>query len=264
MTTLSVWCDSVRFTDWVSSDVQSLFYLRVLLRNEQMIFLINLTNTWIMTWKSSNTIPIPSLSLCSPIQFLSNVTLIHFHCLCNPAGRAQRAVSLRSERSMSRGFPSLELDTVLEERSDPEQTQVRKKERSFTIFWWWHGIHYSILVNLTSSYLLVSCLPFVLPFVRVRVCVLLTPTVSSLPSSVNYCRLDRFNDTRFPTAAQRWWAGWHRKWQLAENGHFTDIGLHLLLLVGDGAQTHQKLAQVHQFSRCHPNDKRWWWWWWCG
>lgn len=40
------------------------------------------------------------------------------------AGRAQRAVSLRSERSMSRGFPSLELDTVLEERSDPEQTQV--------------------------------------------------------------------------------------------------------------------------------------------
>lgn len=83
-----------------------------------------------MTWKSSYTIPIPSLSLCSPIQFLSNVTLIHFHCLCNPAGRAQRAVSLRSERSMSRGFPSLELDTVLEERSDPEQTQVRKKEAS--------------------------------------------------------------------------------------------------------------------------------------
>ncbi|XP_045468692.1 uncharacterized protein LOC123676650 isoform X3 [Harmonia axyridis] len=31
-----------------------------------------------------------------------------------------RAVSLRSERAMSRGFPSLELDTVLEERSDPE------------------------------------------------------------------------------------------------------------------------------------------------
>ncbi|XP_017783591.1 PREDICTED: uncharacterized protein LOC108567563 [Nicrophorus vespilloides] len=31
-----------------------------------------------------------------------------------------RAVSLRSERGMSRGFPSMELDTVLEERSDPE------------------------------------------------------------------------------------------------------------------------------------------------
>jgi hypothetical protein len=31
-----------------------------------------------------------------------------------------RAVSLRSERAMSRGFPSLELDTVVEERSDPD------------------------------------------------------------------------------------------------------------------------------------------------
>jgi hypothetical protein len=31
-----------------------------------------------------------------------------------------RAVSLRSERTMSRGFPSLELDTVVEERSDPD------------------------------------------------------------------------------------------------------------------------------------------------
>ncbi|XP_065169298.1 uncharacterized protein [Atheta coriaria] len=31
-----------------------------------------------------------------------------------------RAVSLRSERGMSRGFPSMELDTVVEERSDPE------------------------------------------------------------------------------------------------------------------------------------------------
>lgn len=40
------------------------------------------------------------------------------------AGRSTRAVSLRTERSLSRGFPSLDLDTVLEERSDPEQTQV--------------------------------------------------------------------------------------------------------------------------------------------
>ncbi|XP_060525839.1 uncharacterized protein LOC132701716 [Cylas formicarius] len=31
-----------------------------------------------------------------------------------------RAISLRSDRAMSRGFPSLELDTVVEERSDPE------------------------------------------------------------------------------------------------------------------------------------------------
>lgn len=31
---------------------------------------------------------------------------------------------MRSERSLSRGFPSLELDTVIEERSDPDQTQV--------------------------------------------------------------------------------------------------------------------------------------------
>lgn len=44
------------------------------------------------------------------------------------ASRTTRAISLRSERSMSRGFPSLELDTVMEERSDdPEQTQVTKR-----------------------------------------------------------------------------------------------------------------------------------------
>ncbi|XP_025833933.1 uncharacterized protein LOC108741703 [Agrilus planipennis] len=39
-------------------------------------------------------------------------------------GRSSRAVSLKSERAMSRGFPSLELDTVLEERSEPEATTV--------------------------------------------------------------------------------------------------------------------------------------------
>lgn len=38
--------------------------------------------------------------------------------------RSSRAISLRPERSLSRGFPSLELDTVIEERSDPEQTQT--------------------------------------------------------------------------------------------------------------------------------------------
>ncbi|XP_076259450.1 uncharacterized protein LOC143195855 isoform X2 [Rhynchophorus ferrugineus] len=35
-----------------------------------------------------------------------------------------RAISLRSERAMSRGFPSLELDTVIEERSEPEAEQT--------------------------------------------------------------------------------------------------------------------------------------------
>ncbi|XP_049821305.1 uncharacterized protein LOC109600996 [Aethina tumida] len=41
-------------------------------------------------------------------------------------GRSSRAISLRSERAMSRGFPSLELDTVVEERSDqePEATVI--------------------------------------------------------------------------------------------------------------------------------------------
>lgn len=40
-------------------------------------------------------------------------------------GRSTRAISLRSERSLSRAGTSAELDTVHEEeRSDPEQTQV--------------------------------------------------------------------------------------------------------------------------------------------
>ncbi|GLV41181.1 uncharacterized protein CBL_04705 [Carabus blaptoides fortunei] len=42
------------------------------------------------------------------------------NCDVEHGGRSQRAVSLRSERAMSRAFPSLELDTVVEERSDPE------------------------------------------------------------------------------------------------------------------------------------------------
>lgn len=49
---------------------------------------------------------------------------VSFDCLV-AANRAQRAVSLRTDRSLSRGFPSLDLDTVLEERSDQEQTQVK-------------------------------------------------------------------------------------------------------------------------------------------
>lgn len=39
------------------------------------------------------------------------------------ANGSKRTVSFRSG-SISRGFPSLDLDTVVEERSDPEQTQV--------------------------------------------------------------------------------------------------------------------------------------------
>lgn len=52
-----------------------------------------------------------SVRVCMPINF-------------HTANRTTRAVSLRSERSLSRGFPSLDLDTVMEERSDQEQTQV--------------------------------------------------------------------------------------------------------------------------------------------
>lgn len=37
-----------------------------------------------------------------------------------PGSGRTRAVSLRSERAMSRGFPSLDLDTVVEEKSDPD------------------------------------------------------------------------------------------------------------------------------------------------
>ncbi|KAF7268780.1 hypothetical protein GWI33_018130 [Rhynchophorus ferrugineus] len=40
-----------------------------------------------------------------------------------------RAISLRSERAMSRGFPSLELDTVIEERSEPEAEQTHGIKR---------------------------------------------------------------------------------------------------------------------------------------
>ena len=40
--------------------------------------------------------------------------------MCAVGSGRTRAVSLRSERAMSRGFPSLELDTVMEERSDPD------------------------------------------------------------------------------------------------------------------------------------------------
>ncbi|XP_054272458.1 uncharacterized protein LOC128992752 [Macrosteles quadrilineatus] len=40
--------------------------------------------------------------------------------LAGPTASRNRAVSLRSERALSRAFPSAELDTVVEERSDPD------------------------------------------------------------------------------------------------------------------------------------------------
>ncbi|XP_031632683.1 uncharacterized protein LOC116346655 [Contarinia nasturtii] len=52
------------------------------------------------------------------------VSLVRFSPIHRLTNRTTRAVSLRSERSLSRGFPSLDLDTVLEERSDQEQTQT--------------------------------------------------------------------------------------------------------------------------------------------
>ena len=47
----------------------------------------------------------------------------YYFCLCLTAGfeKPARPVSLRNDRS-SRAFPSLELDTVVEERSDAEQS----------------------------------------------------------------------------------------------------------------------------------------------
>lgn len=55
-------------------------------------------------------------------------SLSYFH-VPSKANGSKRAVSLRSGSIVSRGFPSLELDTVVEEKSDPEQTQVWHNER---------------------------------------------------------------------------------------------------------------------------------------
>lgn len=69
-----------------------------------------------------------SLALLLTVMVLVRLSTYHVHMrpLINfrTANRSTRAVSLRSERSLSRGFPSLDLDTVMEERSDQEQTQV--------------------------------------------------------------------------------------------------------------------------------------------
>lgn len=52
------------------------------------------------------------------------VSLVRFSPIHRLNNRSSRVISLRPERSLSHGFPSLELDTVLEERSDVEQTQT--------------------------------------------------------------------------------------------------------------------------------------------
>lgn len=62
--------------------------------------------------------------MCLFVKLLKIHKLNGMHFMIHIANRTTRAVSLRSERSLSRGFPSLDLDTVLEERSDQEQTQV--------------------------------------------------------------------------------------------------------------------------------------------
>ncbi|XP_070500120.1 uncharacterized protein [Chironomus tepperi] len=51
------------------------------------------------------------------------VSLVRFSPIHKLTNGNKRAVTFRSG-SISRGFPSLELDTVVEEKSDPEQTQV--------------------------------------------------------------------------------------------------------------------------------------------
>lgn len=50
--------------------------------------------------------------------------------LAGPTAGRNRAVSLRSERAMSRAYPSVELDTVVEERSDPELEATAVEVRS--------------------------------------------------------------------------------------------------------------------------------------
>ncbi|KAL7038340.1 hypothetical protein ACKWTF_009552 [Chironomus riparius] len=51
------------------------------------------------------------------------VSLVRFSPIHKLTNGNKRAVSFRSG-SISRGFPSLDLDTVVEEKSDPEQTQL--------------------------------------------------------------------------------------------------------------------------------------------
>lgn len=64
------------------------------------------------------------------------ITLCTGVYLAGPTAGRNRAVSLRSERAMSRAYPSAELDTVMEERSDPdpEATAIEVCSHCFFIF----------------------------------------------------------------------------------------------------------------------------------
>ncbi|KAG5682442.1 hypothetical protein PVAND_011794 [Polypedilum vanderplanki] len=61
------------------------------------------------------------------------VSLVRFSPIHKLTNGSKRAVSFCSG-SISRGFPSLELDTVIEEKSDPEQTQTDLLRRASTGF----------------------------------------------------------------------------------------------------------------------------------
>ena len=69
--------------------------------------------------------------------YFSFLFVFSFQCTCftltqSLANSSKRAVSFRAERSMSRGFD--DLDTVMEEKSDPEQTQVINKRWNLLVF----------------------------------------------------------------------------------------------------------------------------------
>ncbi|XP_026479017.1 uncharacterized protein LOC113385388 isoform X2 [Ctenocephalides felis] len=57
------------------------------------------------------------------------LSLVRFSPIHRLAGTHNaRPITLKPDRQMSRGFPSQELDTVVEEKSDPEQTQIFQVE----------------------------------------------------------------------------------------------------------------------------------------
>lgn len=82
-----------------------------------------------LQYRLPHTVASHHLNLCQkrPSSWTNRHSLVLFPTPKNPSTdyRSSRAISLRPERSLSQGFTSLELDTVLEERcSDVEQTQT--------------------------------------------------------------------------------------------------------------------------------------------
>lgn len=108
-------------------------------------------NTFFMTWTFFY------------LYFSKNNLFPYFLCRIFTANGNKRAVSFRSG-SISRGFPSLELDTVVEEKSDPEQTQVvcdtwnngkfNKKKLinlfyvNFRRIYWLHRTHQQTMIDI--------------------------------------------------------------------------------------------------------------------